>query len=173
LADCKKWQMARRFWYAQLCAGGCYVCNYGEAWQLREALRLRGGRSLSCCGKKVTKEAALRACSRCPSVYRDVSLRELGKVPPNRSSRRLRSANADGWQPEFGEANPHRALRCCGGQYAACSDAQSAEVDEGTRRTQIAGRSSLTQKSVANQIRDVVDAVPYVDCLVTEHCLEP
>jgi hypothetical protein len=37
---------------------GCGVCNCGEAWQLRAALRLRGGRFLSCLGKKGPKEAA-------------------------------------------------------------------------------------------------------------------
>jgi hypothetical protein len=37
----------------------------------------------------------------------------------------------------------------------ACHDAQSAEVDEGTRRTYIAGCSCLTHTSAANQTRDV------------------
>jgi hypothetical protein len=47
-------------WCVQLCAGRCRVCNWGEAWQLRAAERLRGGRFLSCLGKKGTKEAAFR-----------------------------------------------------------------------------------------------------------------
>jgi hypothetical protein len=28
------------------CGAGCGICNYGEAWQLRAAKRLRGGRLL-------------------------------------------------------------------------------------------------------------------------------
>jgi hypothetical protein len=38
---------------------GCGVCNWGEASPRVTAIRLRGGRTLSCLGKKGTKEAAL------------------------------------------------------------------------------------------------------------------
>ncbi|MDR0813388.1 MAG: hypothetical protein LBO63_05230 [Oscillospiraceae bacterium] len=82
---------------------------------------------------------------RCPCVRIQTELPSDGRVPY------VQAVGIGGWQPEFGESHPHRALRCCGGQYAACHDAQSAEIDGRTRRTHIAGCSSLTQNVAENK----------------------
>jgi hypothetical protein len=92
-------------------------------------LRLGGSR----CGK-----------CRCPCVRTQTELPNDGLMPY------VPEVSAGGWQPEFGEANPHRALRCVVRQDVACPDAQRAEVDKGTRRTYAAGCSGLTQTSAAN-----------------------
>ncbi|MDR0813226.1 MAG: hypothetical protein LBO63_04390 [Oscillospiraceae bacterium] len=97
---------------------------------------------------------------RCPCVRTLTELPNDGALGPY-----VPEISAGGWQPEFGEAHPHRALRCVVRQASACPDAQSAEADEGTRRTHIAGCGGLTQASAANKTRDVGDAVPYRDCL--------
>ncbi|MDR0812554.1 MAG: hypothetical protein LBO63_00900, partial [Oscillospiraceae bacterium] len=70
-------------------------------------------------------------------------------------------------------SQPALRLRCVVRQAVACPDAQSAEVDEGTQRTQIAGCSGLTQNAAATQTRDVEDIVPYGDCCGNGHCLKP
>ncbi|MDR0812875.1 MAG: hypothetical protein LBO63_02575 [Oscillospiraceae bacterium] len=63
----------------------------------------------------------------CPYVRIQTELPTDGLAPY------VQAVGVGGWQPKFGEANPHRALRCAVRQVVACHDAQSAEVDKGTR----------------------------------------
>jgi hypothetical protein len=86
-------------------------------------------------------------CGKCRCPY----VRTLTELPSDGLAPYVRTVGAGGWQPEFGEASQHRALRCRVWQDIACPDAQSAEVDEGTRRTYIAGCSGLTQASASSK----------------------
>jgi hypothetical protein len=67
-----------------MCAAGGGVWNCGEAWPLRKAIRLRGGRFLSCICKKGTQKAALglrRArCGNCACPY----IRTQTELPSDR-----------------------------------------------------------------------------------------
>ncbi|MDR0812805.1 MAG: hypothetical protein LBO63_02205, partial [Oscillospiraceae bacterium] len=68
-------------------------------------------------------------CGNCTCPYAQT----LTELPMDGLAPYVPAVGVGGWQPEFGEARPHRALRCCGSSNPACPDAQSAEVDEGTR----------------------------------------
>jgi hypothetical protein len=118
-------------WVRSAVRRGCGVCKQGEAWQLRPALRLRGGRFLSCLGKKGTKEAAFGLrylrCGKCTCPY----VRIQTELPTDGLAPYVQTVGVGGCQPEFGEAHPHRALRCCG----AASSCVSRRTKCGGRRT--------------------------------------
>ncbi|MDR0813111.1 MAG: hypothetical protein LBO63_03790 [Oscillospiraceae bacterium] len=110
----------------------------------------------------------LQSCKcRCPYVRTRTELAVDGLAPY------VPEVSAGGWQPEFGEANPHRALRCCVGQYAACPDAQSAEQtrapDAPTPQGAVVRRKHLRQTKQGTSRTPP----PTEIAVVTEHCLEP